>query len=80
MDCAKSIELLSDFRDGALEEALYVEVQTHLAVCNPCAGIFRDLDTIVLAAATLRAEGPSMAFPDEQVIWQRMSIGRGTIH
>lgn len=79
MDCAKSLELLSDFRDGALEEPLYVEVKTHLALCQPCTGVFQDLDSIVLAATALRTE-PAVSFPDEQVIWQRMSLGKGPIH
>jgi predicted anti-sigma-YlaC factor YlaD len=80
MDCAKSIELLSDFHDGTLEGSLYVEVETHLATCYPCTGIFRDLDTIVLAAMTLRGEATGLALPDEQVIWQRMSIGKDALH
>ncbi|HEX8141579.1 MAG TPA: zf-HC2 domain-containing protein [Pyrinomonadaceae bacterium] len=80
MDCAKSLELLSDFHDNGLDETMRVEVRTHLDECPPCAGVFLDLDTIVLAATVLRAEEPGMAFPDEQVIWQRMSIGRRTIH
>jgi hypothetical protein len=79
MDCAKSLELLSDFRDGVLEESLYIEVKTHLALCHPCAGVFQDLDIIVLTAVSLRTE-PSLSFPDEQVIWQRMSISKGPIH
>jgi predicted anti-sigma-YlaC factor YlaD len=79
MDCAKSLELLSDFRDGVLEEPLYIEVKTHLTFCNPCAGVFQDLDSIVLAATALRRE-PALSFPDEQVIWQRMSISKGPIH
>jgi Putative zinc-finger len=79
MDCAKSLELLSDFRDGVLEEPLSMEVRTHLTLCVPCAGVFQDLDSIVLAAMTLRTE-PGLAFPDEQAIWQRMSITKGTIH
>jgi predicted anti-sigma-YlaC factor YlaD len=79
MECAESLELLSDFHDGMLEEALLVEVRTHLGECSPCAGVFRDLDTIVLAATTLRANS-EVAFPDELVIWQRMSIGKPTLH
>jgi predicted anti-sigma-YlaC factor YlaD len=79
MDCAKSLELLSDFRDGRLEEPLSLEVKTHLARCYPCAGVFRDLDSIVLAALSLRTE-PGVSFPDERLIWQRMSIGKGTVH
>jgi predicted anti-sigma-YlaC factor YlaD len=79
MDCAKSLELLSEFHDGALDEAWQAQVRTHLATCRPCAGVFRDLDTIVLAATALRSD-QEMAFPDEQAIWQRMSIGNRTIH
>jgi hypothetical protein len=79
MECAKSLELLSDFHDNALDETLRAQVRTHLDECLPCAGVFRDLDTIVLAATVLRSE-PGMAFPDEQLIWQRMSIGHGPVH
>jgi predicted anti-sigma-YlaC factor YlaD len=79
MECAKSLELLSDLRDGMLEEVLQTEVRTHLSGCHPCAGVFRDLDSIVLAATTLRANS-EVAFPDERAIWQRMNIGKPTIH
>ncbi len=79
MDCAKSLEMLSEFHDGALNEALKAEVQTHLVLCNPCAGVFRDLDTIVLAAAALHTDS-EVAFPDENLIWQRMSFSNRTIH
>ena len=79
MDCAKSLEMLSDFHDGALDEAWRAKVRTHLAECPPCAGVFRDVDTIVLAAAALRGD-QEIAFPDENLIWQRMSIVNRTIH
>lgn len=79
MDCAKSLELLSEFHDGALDEAWQAKVRTHLTECPPCAGVFLDLDTIVLAATALRSD-LEIAFPDENLIWQRMSIGNRTIH
>jgi hypothetical protein len=79
MDCAKSLELLSDYHDGQLNDAERVEVQTHLAICGPCEGVFRDLDTIVMAATVLRAE-PGIAFPDEDLVWQQMSFSKRTIH
>lgn len=79
MDCAKSLELLSEFHDGALDETWQAQVRTHLATCGPCAGVFRDLDTIVLAATALRSD-QEITFPDEQAIWQRMSIANRTIH
>ncbi|HEV2911876.1 MAG TPA: zf-HC2 domain-containing protein [Pyrinomonadaceae bacterium] len=79
MDCAKSLELLSDFHDDLLDTTMQLEVKTHLEICGPCAGIFRDLDTIVMAATVLRSE-PGIAFPDESLVWQRMSITRRTIH
>jgi len=79
MDCAKSLELLSDFHDDTLDVAVRVEVGTHLETCDPCAGVFRDLDTIVMAATVLRAE-PGITFPDETRLWQRMSISKPAIH
>ncbi|HYY56699.1 MAG TPA: zf-HC2 domain-containing protein [Pyrinomonadaceae bacterium] len=79
MDCAKSLELLSDFHDGVLDTTAQSEVKTHLETCRPCAGVFRDLDTIVMAAAVLRAE-PGIAFPDDTLVWQRLSISKGPIH
>ena len=79
MECANNIELLSDFHDGTLDEVVQVEVRDHLALCQPCAGIFRDLDTIVMAATVLRAE-QEITFPDENLIWQRMSITKRTFH
>jgi anti-sigma factor ChrR (cupin superfamily) len=80
MDCAKSLELLSEFRDGALDEAGRMEVKTHLTLCGPCADVFDDLDSIVLAATALRSSEQEIAFPDERVIWQRMNFAGRTIH
>lgn len=79
MDCAKSLAMLSDFRDGALNEEEREGVRQHLTLCRPCAGVFRDLDTIVVAATVLREE-PGITFPDEHVIWQRMSLAKRHIH
>lgn len=79
MDCAESLELLSDFHDGALDQAYQAKLGTHLDTCPGCADVFRDLDTIVLAATALRTDS-DVAFPDENAIWQRMSIGKPTIH
>ncbi len=78
MDCAKSLELLSEFRDGFLADADRVLVSAHLALCPPCMGISADLDSIVTAAAAfLSPDG--IAFPDETVMWARVSIKR-TVH
>ena len=79
MDCAKSLELLSDFRDGALDEMRRVEVHMHLSTCGPCADVFHDLDSIILAASVLRSE-QEIAYPDENAIWQRMNFAGRTVH
>jgi len=78
MDCAKSLELLSEFRDGLLGDSERALVSAHLALCPPCMGIFKDLDSIVLAAASFISED-GISFPDETVFWQRISIKR-TVH
>jgi len=75
MDCARSIELLSEYHVGALGDDDIVFVKTHLSTCVDCNGVFEDLRLIVQAAASLRAEN-GIAYPDEEVLWQRVSVGR----
>ena len=80
MDCAKSLEMLSEYRAGSLEEAELVFVRTHLSACKDCHGVFEDLNLIVQAALALRNQNGSIAYPDEQVVWQRLSLGKNIIH
>ena len=79
MDCDESVALLSEFREGTLNEMVLVEIRAHLAECPPCMDVFIDLEAIVVAASGLRSE-QEITFPDEMVIWQRMSIHKRTIH
>ena len=79
MDCAESVALLSDYREGALDETLLVEVRAHLVICPPCAAVFQDLETIIMAASALRQD-QDIPFPDETVIWQRLRNTNGPIH
>jgi predicted anti-sigma-YlaC factor YlaD len=78
MNCKMSLALLSEYRDGQLNDSLNEQVRQHLSNCSPCLGIFRDIEIIVLRAAELRDES-SIAFPDEKNIWRRMGIGRNEI-
>lgn len=78
MDCDKSLELLSDFRDGLLGDADRQFVDGHLADCHPCAGIFKDLDAIVATARSV-SDWQEVSFPDEDAFWQRISVARSTI-
>ena len=78
MDCAKSIELLSDFSAGSLADEDSIFVRTHLSACVDCDGVFRDLKLIVETALAMRSEN-GIAYPDEEVLWQRLSASR-TIH
>lgn len=75
MDCTKSLELLSDFHDGALDELVSVSVRVHLAECKPCEGIFQDITSITAAAHILRLE-EGISFPDEHLLWQRLGIAK----
>lgn len=79
MECAESVALLSDFREGALDQTIQVQVKDHLAGCPPCADVFSDLDTIVMAARGLSGE-QNITFPDETIVWQRMGVAKRTIH
>ncbi len=71
MDCAQSLELLSEYRAGALDESNRNGISAHLSLCPTCDDVFKDLDSIVIAAAILRDEA-EVTFPDESLLWQRM--------
>lgn len=75
MDCARSLELLSEFSAGTLGETDLLFVKTHLSACVDCDGVFKDLQLIVQTAAAMRlADG--IAYPDEEALWLRLSAGR----
>lgn len=78
MDCDRSLELLSDFRDGLLGDDDRTLVDGHLSDCDPCAGIFKDLEAIVVIAQTFSVEH-EINFPDEETFWQRITVARGLI-
>jgi anti-sigma factor ChrR (cupin superfamily) len=75
MDCAKSIELLSEYSAGSLGDDDILFVQTHLTACADCDGVFHDLKLIVQTALAMRSEN-GIAYPDEEVLWQRVSASR----
>lgn len=75
MDCAKSLELLSEYNAGSLGEDDSVFVRTHLTACADCDGVFRDLKLIVQAATAMRSEN-GIAYPDEDTLWQRLNARR----
>ncbi|MFL6254024.1 MAG: hypothetical protein ACJ74T_03305 [Pyrinomonadaceae bacterium] len=75
MDCARSIELLSEFDAGLLGDDDKLLVITHLSTCLDCDGVFRDLKLIVQTALSMRTEN-GIAYPDEEALWQRLSANR----
>jgi hypothetical protein len=75
MDCARSIELLSEYSAGSLVGDDQILVRTHLSACADCDGVFRDLKLIVQTALAMRSEN-GIAYPDEEVLWQRLSASR----
>ena len=79
MDCSESLELLSEYRAGALGESETLLVRTHLSGCQDCDGVFKDLELILQAAASLRQTN-GYAYPDENVVWQRLSLSNKPIH
>ncbi|MGI8657138.1 MAG: zf-HC2 domain-containing protein [Pyrinomonadaceae bacterium] len=76
MDCIRIIELLSDFRDDALDGEDYTLVRVHLVECPPCADVFSELTIIVVAAGDLR-DNAGIHFPDENILWQRLELAKG---
>ena len=79
MDCDKSLELLSEYQEGVLGEPDSVFIRTHLEICVGCLDVFKDLDFIVKTAATMRDDN-SIAYPDAEAIWMRLSVSRGVVH
>jgi predicted anti-sigma-YlaC factor YlaD len=79
MDCAQSLLLLSDYRDGALDDGNRTLVSQHLDGCPPCQCIYKDIETIILTASTFRNED-GISYPDEEIFWQRITVTTRTIH
>ena len=75
MDCATSNELLSEYSAGSLGENDSVLIRTHLLDCKDCNGVFEDLRLIVQTATLLRREN-GIAYPDEELLWARVSASR----
>jgi hypothetical protein len=75
MDCARSIDLLSDYDAGLLGADDKLFVITQLSTCADCDGVFRDLKLIVQTAFAMRSEN-GIAYPDEELLWQRLSANR----
>lgn len=79
MDCAESLGLLSDFRDGALAEPHRSLVNQHLSLCPPCMGIFQDIDLIVVTARAFSSDN-GISYPDENAVWERITITKRAVH
>jgi predicted anti-sigma-YlaC factor YlaD len=79
MDCAKSLELLSEYHANSLQEPEVVFVRTHLTGCVTCHEVYEELNMIVQATAILR-EADGIAYPDESVLWQRLNFSKKAIH
>ena len=77
MDCDISIELISEYSVGSLGDDDSNLVKTHLLTCPDCEGGLKDLALIVQTAHALRSEN-GLAYPDEEILWQRVSVGRIT--
>lgn len=78
MECDESLELLSELHAGTLEESTALLIRRHLADCPPCCGVYEDLQTIVLTATSLGQTNDQLEFPDENVVWQRITLRRRT--
>lgn len=80
MECEESVALLSELHAGTIEESTAILIRRHLADCPPCCGVFEDIQTIITTATTLNQANDGLEFPDEDVVWQRITIVKRTIH
>lgn len=74
MTCETVRPLLSEFQDDALEAATSWQIQTHLAGCQDCAGVSRDLSSVSRILAALPTRQPSANF--ESSLSQRLALTR----
>ena len=79
MDCAKSLELLSEYHANSLQETEVVFVRTHLTGCTTCQDVYDELNMIVQATAILR-EADGIAYPDESALWKRLDFSKKELH
>jgi len=79
MDCAKSLELLSEYHANSLQETEVVFVKTHLTGCTTCQDVYDELNMILQATAILR-EADGISYPDESALWQRLDFTKKGIH
>jgi predicted anti-sigma-YlaC factor YlaD len=79
MDCEQSLSLLSDLRDGALDDGSRSLVTKHLDDCPPCKCVFTDIETIIVTASKFRDED-GVSYPDEEIVWQRITVTKTTFN
>jgi predicted anti-sigma-YlaC factor YlaD len=79
MDCDQSLSLLSDYRDGALDDGNRSLISEHLDGCPPCKCVYTDIETIILTASTFSSED-GINYPDEEIFWQRITVTKRTVH
>lgn len=75
MDCARSIEILSDYHAGELGDTERSSVSIHLGKCPPCAGVYQELTVIVETAVILRRQD-TITFPDEERLWHKINLAK----
>ena len=74
MTCETARPLLSEFQDDTLEAATSWQIQAHLAECEDCARISRDLSSVCQLLNALPARQPSANF--EASLAQRLALTR----
>ncbi len=62
MKCGDIQRVLPEYTEGALEEMAMDQVREHLRSCPACAGVARELDSIVLGARHLTQRKPAEAY------------------
>ena len=67
MNCEKCHQLISVYLDNELEKEVSFEVQTHLALCAPCAKVCEDFAMIVDFCET------EDFLPNSKALWCRIN-------
>ena len=71
MNCEQCQELISVYLDNELEKEISMTVQTHLAICNPCAKMCEDF-AMILDFCDLDESEHSLP-PNSKALWCRIN-------
>jgi len=77
LQCRKTVELVTDYLEGALAPGIRARFEDHLRACPTCTAYLRQVETMVRALRRLAAPAPDVRAIDDLVTSYRHWILTG---